>query len=57
MVAMATYGKWEKWILTISTVSLEIFFFTDMFIGKSCKFYMTFVQIASFDWLLGRHEG
>ena len=26
MVAMATYGKWEKWILTISAVSLEIFF-------------------------------
>ena len=50
---MATYsshrlimGKVE--IETISAVSLEIFdfFSIDMFIEKSCKFHMTFVQIA-----------
>ena len=28
-----------------------------MFIEKSSKFHMTFVQIGEFDWLSGRQKG
>ena len=50
---MATYSShrliMEKWNLTISSVSLEIFefFFTDRFNGKSCTIHMTFVHSVS----------
>ena len=64
LVAMATYsshrlimGKVDFDNFCCLIGDIWIVFFTVMFIEKSCKFHMTFVQIASFDWLLGRHEG
>ena len=32
-------------------------FFTEMFIEKSSMIHTTFVQIALFNWLSGRHQG
>ena len=63
MVAMATYsshrlimGKLE--IDSFCRLTGDIlFFFTDIFIEKSSMLYTTFVQIALFDWLTGRHKG
>ena len=33
------------------------FFLTEMFIEKSSKFHMIFVQIGEFDWLSARQKG
>ena len=57
MIAMPTLSSHKLTMGKEEIVSLGIvqFFFTEIFIEKSSMFHMTFVQIASFEWLLVQH--
>ena len=47
-------GKEDNFFCLIGDI---LIFFTEMFIEKSSKFHMSFVQIGEFDWLSGRQKG